>query len=141
MKLNVKEVQRRISSTGLSNRSFAIKHGIVEDNMRKWMAGIRDPQFDSIRKLAIALKCKIEDIELKDKQQIMFGDADTAIKAFCAAVEKEMVSRTTLTEITCDNKDCPFRSAHGFYCNAKQLFIENGKCSMTKYRKMMEVEA
>ena len=72
--------------------------------------------------------------------QIIFGDADTAVKAFCAAVDKEMVSRTKLTEITCDNKDCPFRATHGFHCNAKQLFIENGKCSMIKYKKMMEME-
>lgn len=140
MKLNTTEIQRRISLTGLTNREFCRQHGIGENSLQAWLTDCHYPNIDSRLKLAKALRCSIEDIEIDDNQQVMFGDADTAVKAFCAAVEKEMVSRTKLTEITCDNKDCPFRATHGFHCNAKQLFIENGKCSMIKYKKMMEME-
>ena len=67
-------------------------------------------------------------------QQVMFGDADTAIKAFCAAVDNEMNRRTELTKIVCLTKDCPYNSngvMDGYFCNAKAIIIKDGQC-MTK---------
>ena len=137
MKLNVKEIQRRIGLTGLTNWDWAKQNGIWPQLLQAWMSGCHRPNLASRKRLAKALNCQVEDIEQDDTPQVMFGDADAAIKAFCAAVEKEMDSRTELTKISCLTKDCPYRDFPNFICNAKSIIIQNGQC-MTGKRVMEE---
>lgn len=132
MALDTKSIRRWISQSGMSERMFAEKNGFSYPIFTMWLGGKHYPNFANRMKLAKALHCRIDELEIEEAPVMMFGDADTAVKAFCAAVDRQMDPE--VTRITCLAKDCPYNSKgvmDRHYCNAKAIIIRDGRC-MTK---------
>lgn len=61
-KLKREELSRRIDATGMKPAPWAVANGLNDESVRMWLNGGRDPKIGSIRKLADALNCTVEDI-------------------------------------------------------------------------------
>lgn len=62
MSIKKEIVVKLINETGLSSRSFAIKHHINPETLRLWLSGQRNCKFGNIIKLAQSIGCSVSEI-------------------------------------------------------------------------------
>ena len=61
-KLHKETVRKKIESTQLSVREFAIRNGINPGTLGMWLRGERSPKLSNVEQLAKALHCSVENI-------------------------------------------------------------------------------
>lgn len=62
IRLKENTVKKMIALTGYSVRAWAEANGFPQGSISNWLTGARNIKRSSLEKLAVALRCKVEDI-------------------------------------------------------------------------------
>ena len=62
MSENINPIAARRQALGLTQAQLAEKAGVIQQTIDKWERGERNPGVPSLKKLAAALDCKLEDL-------------------------------------------------------------------------------